>query len=139
MFFEDKLVHYSAFTGRYWRFPCLGDDDIQIGDTWTDPAHRSKGIASFAIDQIVSRKQKPGRQFWYCVEAINRSSIRVADSAGFEVVGEGIWRKPFGLKLLGSYVLLTASAQLQPTSFAGCLQRNPLRVVSGSASTDDRT
>ncbi len=105
VYFDNRLVHYSGFTPRYWRFPFMGDDDIQIGNTWTDPVHRGKGLAFFALEKILVMKRKPGRYFWYCVEAINRPSIRVATRAGFELAAEGTWKKPFGIKLIGSYVI----------------------------------
>ena len=38
-----RVVHYSGFTPKYWRFPFVADDDFQIGDTWTEPAYRKKG------------------------------------------------------------------------------------------------
>ena len=38
-----RVVHYSGFTPKYWRFPFVADADFQIGDTWTEPAYRKKG------------------------------------------------------------------------------------------------
>jgi RimJ/RimL family protein N-acetyltransferase len=104
---EARLVHYSAFTPRFWRFPFLSDSDLQIGDTWTDPAHRGKGLALIALQTVVGMNRKPGRRFWYVVEAVNRASIRVVEKAGFTLSGEGTWIKPWGSRLLGSYVIET--------------------------------
>jgi RimJ/RimL family protein N-acetyltransferase len=105
VFFEGQLVHYSGFTPRYWRFPFLADSDLQIGDTWTAPAHRGKGIARYALHRIVEWKKQEGRKFWYVVAATNAPSIRVVEGAGFTLAGEGAWDKPFGMKALGSYNL----------------------------------
>ena len=80
------------------------DNDLQIGNTWTDPSHRGRGLAIFALEKILVLKRKPARYFWYVVEAINRPSIRVVQRAGFELADEGSWQRPFGIKLLGSYV-----------------------------------
>ena len=104
VYFAEHLVHYSAFAPRYWRFPFMADNDLQIGNTWTDPSHRGRGLAGFALEKILVLKRKPGRYFWYVVEAINRPSIRVVERAGFELAAEGSWQKPFGIKLFGSYV-----------------------------------
>ena len=101
----DRLAHYSAFTSRFWRFPFLADSDLQIGDTWTDPAYRGKGLALFALRTIVRDHHQPGRRFWYVVEDLNRASIRVVEKAEFKLSGEGFWRKPWGLKLPGSFVM----------------------------------
>jgi RimJ/RimL family protein N-acetyltransferase len=99
-----RLVHYSGFTPRYWRFPFLSERDLQIGDTWTHPEHRGKRLASFALQQIVTMKREQGRTFWYVVGNDNRASIRVVERLQFGLAGAGRWRKPLGIKLLGSYV-----------------------------------
>jgi len=114
-----RLIHYSGFTPRYWRFAFLTDRDLQIGDTWTDPEHRGKGLAGYALQEIIDIKQTQGRRFWHVVGDANRASIRVVEKAGFGLVGKGSWNKPSGIKLLGSYVLLTSDAEppnvLSPT------------------------
>ncbi len=104
--YRSRIVHYSGFTPRYWRFPFIADDDLQIGDTWTAPAHRGAGLALFALGTIVALTNRPGRRFWYVVEGINQPSIRVARKAGFALAAEGVWIKPWGLKLPGYYVPL---------------------------------
>jgi RimJ/RimL family protein N-acetyltransferase len=100
-----RLVHYSGFTPRYWRFPFVADDDFQIGDTWTDPAHRGRGLASFALQRVVMTLAKPGRRLWYVVEDINKPSIRVVEKAQFILAAKGAWVRPWGLKLAGAYVI----------------------------------
>lgn len=101
----NRIAHYSQFSPRYWRFPGMQEDDLQIGDTWTDPAHRGRGLASFALERIITATYKPGRNFWYVVGAANAPSIRVVERAGFMLLGQGSWIKPLGIKLLGSYVM----------------------------------
>jgi RimJ/RimL family protein N-acetyltransferase len=100
-----RVVHYSGFTPRYWRFPFVADDDFQIGDTWTDPAHRRRGLAYFALQTIVTMLAKPGRRLWYVVEDVNEPSIRVVEKAQFTPAAEGTWVRPWGLKLTGAYVI----------------------------------
>lgn len=101
----DQFAHYSGVTGRYWRFPFLPKDDLQIGDTWTHPDHRGKGIAGFAAHRILAAMSRPGRYIWYVVEDINTPSIRTAEGAGMSLYARGVWKRPFNLKLLGSYVI----------------------------------
>jgi RimJ/RimL family protein N-acetyltransferase len=108
VFADRRLVHYSAFTPRYWRFPFLKDGDIQIGNTWTHPAHRARGLASFALGQILGLKQRPGRRFWYVVGVHNSPSIRVIEKAGFAIAGRGRFIKPWGIKLFGAYRMESA-------------------------------
>jgi RimJ/RimL family protein N-acetyltransferase len=85
----DEIAHYSAFTPRYWRFPFLASQDIQIGDIWTEPAHRGKGLAKHTLRRLIERLQVPGRSFWYVVEDVNRPSIKVAEDCGFRLAGVG--------------------------------------------------
>jgi RimJ/RimL family protein N-acetyltransferase len=99
------VVHYSGFTPKYWRFPFVADDDFQIGDTWTDPASRGKGLASFALRMVVATLAKAGRRLWYVVEDVNEPSIRVVEKAQFTLAAEGTWVRPWGLKLAGAYVI----------------------------------
>lgn len=102
---DRNLVHYSGFTPRYWRFPFMADADLQIGDTWTHPAHRGSGLALFALTRIINELHLQTRRFWYVVEDYNHSSIRVAQKAALQLAAEGTWRTPLGLKALGAYVI----------------------------------
>jgi len=83
----------------------MAASDLQIGDTWTHPDFRNRGLASSALKQIVDLFRIPGLRFWYVVEEENTSSIRAAEKAGFVCVGRGRKTARFGLKLLGSYVI----------------------------------
>ena len=100
-----RLAHYSGFTPRYWRFPFIASGDLQIGDTWTDPADRGRGLALFALQTIVAAVARPGRRLWYVVEVANKPSIRVAEKAHFTLAAEGTRVIPWGIKLAGAYVI----------------------------------
>ncbi|NOZ25647.1 MAG: GNAT family N-acetyltransferase [Nitrospirae bacterium] len=113
VYYGQELVHRSGIFPGYFRFPFMSPDDLQIGDTWTHPGHVRRGIASFAIQQILSSKERPGRSFWYVVRRGNLSSIRVIEKAGFVKAGEGMRIKRFGLRLLGSF-RITETGQGMP-------------------------
>jgi RimJ/RimL family protein N-acetyltransferase len=81
-------------------------EDLQIGNTWTDPAHRGKGIALFALRTLISALSRPGRKLWYVVDAANVSSIKVIERVDSTFVGSGTWNRPLGLKLAGTYEIL---------------------------------
>ncbi|HEB76088.1 MAG TPA: N-acetyltransferase [Nitrospirae bacterium] len=99
----DELVHRSGIFPGYFRFPFMSRDDLQIGDTWTHPAHVRRGLASFALRRILLSKAQAGRTFWYVVRRGNASSIRVVEKAGFVKAGEGLRVKRLGLRILGSF------------------------------------
>jgi len=103
----DDLIHRSVITPRYFRFPFMGKEDVQIGDTWTMPEYRGKGLASFGIQKIVELYRKPGRSFWYVVEENNIPSIKTVEKAGFAKYGVGIRKKRMNLKAIGTFEITT--------------------------------
>lgn len=104
---DGAVVHRSVVSPRYFRFPFMDRDDLQIGDTWTSPQFRGKGLATIAVTEILHLMRKPGRRFWYLTKASNVASIRVIEKVGFKKVGEGIRTKRCGLRALGSFVIDT--------------------------------
>ncbi len=100
---DHNLIHRSLITPRYFRFPFMTREDLQIGDTWTMPEYRGKCLASFAIQKIVELYKKPGRMFWYVVEEDNIPSIRAVEKAGFVKYGLGTRRKRIGMAFFGFF------------------------------------
>jgi RimJ/RimL family protein N-acetyltransferase len=102
---KGQLVHHSGIFPRYFRFPFMAKDDLQIGDTWTASEYRGKGLATFAVQYTVQWLKKPGRRFWYVTETNNLASIRVIEKSGFVKVGEGSRIKRYRLSVLGAFVI----------------------------------
>ena len=100
-----KLVHRSCVFPRYFRFPFMSKDDLQIGDTWTDPSYRGQGLAKFGLQEAVRQNSRPGQRFWYVVDCDNTPSINVATSLGFGLNGEVRRTRRCGLRLLGVFVI----------------------------------
>jgi len=105
-----RVVHRSVITPGYLRFPFMAIEDIQVGDTWTDPEFRGKGLATLALEAIMRRLDNQDRTCWYVVEADNAPSIRVVEKAGFVLAGRGVRTRPFGLGLLGQFQLTDLSS-----------------------------
>ena len=104
----DRLIHRSGVFPGYFRFPFMAKNDLQIGDTDTASDYRGKGLATFAVQQILkSLPAATPMSFWYLVEAENAASIRVIEKAGFELIGKGRKKKRFGLSIFGYYDLET--------------------------------
>lgn len=102
---KEILVHYSPAFPKYFRFPFMSPDDLQIGSTWTAPEYRRKGLATFAIQKIIESEKKRGRRFWYICKTTNIPSIRVVEKTGFIKAGVGHRFKRFGMKLFGSFLI----------------------------------
>jgi RimJ/RimL family protein N-acetyltransferase len=101
----DEIVHYSGATGRYWRWPFMDPGDMQIGDTWTDPDHRGRGLARFALARLLHELTKPGRRIWYVVDHDNFASIKVARSCGMSLAGTGFITQPRYFSFLHAFVM----------------------------------
>jgi hypothetical protein len=56
---NEKLIHRSFIFPKYFRLPFMAKNDLQIGDTNTDPNYRGKNLATFAIQEIVQSIQDP--------------------------------------------------------------------------------
>lgn len=100
-----RLVHRLVVTPRWFRFPFMGDYDLQIGALWTDPQFRRRGLATTAIGEAHRRHAAPGRSLWCLAHSDNPASIRLAESCGYRVVGRGRRTRPLGVRALGRYVM----------------------------------
>jgi RimJ/RimL family protein N-acetyltransferase len=107
---RGRLIHRSGVYPRYFRFPFMAASDLQIGDTWTDPEYRRRGLAHVAIYETTRRLAAPGRRFWYLVGEDNPASIGVIEQAGFQCVGDGDRVPRWGIGLLGAYRLSSGPA-----------------------------
>ena len=103
VFDGDSLIHRSVITPRYFRFPFMGKEDLQIGDTWTMSEHRGKGLAGYAVQNIVKSLKKSGRKFWYVVDENNGPSIRAIEKTGFEKYAMGVRTKRMNMRAIGTY------------------------------------
>jgi RimJ/RimL family protein N-acetyltransferase len=104
------LVHRALITPGYFRFPFMARNDLQIGDTWTAPEHRGRGIATWALTAIVAELANPERHIWYLADEGNQSSCRVAERAGFRLTGLGHRSARLGIAFLGRYRLTRVGA-----------------------------
>lgn len=102
---NGKLVHRTMITPRYFRFPFMAADDIQVGDTWTDPEERGRGLATLAHQIIISTPSFRGRTCWGVIEPSNLAAIRAIEKAGYSLTGRGFRTCRFGLGILGRFVL----------------------------------
>lgn len=101
----DRVAHRSCVFPKFFRFPFMQPNDLQIGFTETSEEDRGRGLAAWTLQKLVQDLEEPGRRFWYLTYESNVASIKVAEKAGFNRVGIGARTKRFGLKLFGQFVL----------------------------------
>ena len=111
IFHGARLVHRSSLFPKYVRFPFMDDGDVQVGDTWTDPSERGRGLAAAALVAAARQALRPGASLWYLTTADNVASIRVARSAGLARVGTGVRTRRFGLRVLGDFRMTTEAGR----------------------------
>jgi RimJ/RimL family protein N-acetyltransferase len=84
----------------------MGENDLQISSTWTHPAHRGRGLATFALRHLVRHYADGVRVFWYICREENPASILVCLRAGFQF--DCLMRRthPWGSLLFGRFLPL---------------------------------
>lgn len=103
LFDGDRIAHRSLVTPRWFRFPDMAPDDLQIGDVFTDPDYRGLGLARTAIGLINAEWAGQFRHMWYLCSPENVASIKVIEACGYQLVASGDRTRRFGLSFLGSY------------------------------------
>jgi RimJ/RimL family protein N-acetyltransferase len=99
------VVQRLIVTPRWRRFPFMGGGDLQVGDVWTSPEHRRRGLARIALAEANRRYAREGTTIWYVVEAGNEGSAALARSCGYRRVAVGRRTRRVGTALLGQYVI----------------------------------
>jgi GNAT superfamily N-acetyltransferase len=103
---HDVIAHRLALFPGYFRFPFMARDDLQIGDVWTDPAHRGRGLAAYGLRFAMNDVRRDGdRVFWYLTEATNTASIRTVERAGLSPFGKAARTRRLGARVLGQFVV----------------------------------
>ena len=79
-----RIIHRSCTFSRCFRWMFMGESDVQISSTWTDPEFRNQGIAS-ATSAFIMRTIATGcRRFWYICLDDNEASQRTCRRVGFK-------------------------------------------------------
>lgn len=104
-FENGTLAHRSCVFPRFYRFPFMGRDDLQVGDIWTAPGSRKKGLARLALAKAI--EHFPARRIWYVCDEANLASIAVAKNAGMLLHAIGTRTRRFGFRLFGQFRILS--------------------------------
>ncbi|MCH8978896.1 MAG: hypothetical protein IH945_06595 [Armatimonadetes bacterium] len=101
----SEIAHRSCVFPGDFRFPHMAKTDIQIGDSWTTPDHRGKGLFTWAFKYILETNATGGRIIWIVADEENIATKRAAEKAGFVLVGRGSKKPRLGSLMLGYYDL----------------------------------
>jgi SAM-dependent methyltransferase len=100
LFGGEKGAHHSVVTVKSFKYPFMGEDDLQIGMISTENEFRRRGLAAYTINEILKRYEKPGRTIWYVTHEDNVASRNLAEKVGFSEYSKAIRKGTF---LLGIY------------------------------------
>jgi RimJ/RimL family protein N-acetyltransferase len=107
---NGRMVHRLIVTPRWYRFPFMAERELQLGNLWTDPSLRGRGLARLAVAEACRRFAAPQTRIWYLADAANAPSWRLAETCGFQPVGIGRRTRPIGIAPLGRYRLVMPAA-----------------------------
>jgi RimJ/RimL family protein N-acetyltransferase len=116
IWFHGKLAHRLVVTPRWWRFAFMASEDLQIGDLWTAPAMRGRGLAQCAIAAAHRAMLGSTPRVWYVTDEANIESVRLAESCGYTLVGTGTRTAPLGFGALGRFRLTHMQASVESGS-----------------------
>jgi RimJ/RimL family protein N-acetyltransferase len=100
---DDHMLHRLILTPRWYRFPFMEWQDLQIGDVWTDPAVRGQGLALLGVSLALALAGRMGAPVWYVTVAEHQASAALARRAGLMPAGHGHRSRPFSLRAVGRY------------------------------------
>jgi RimJ/RimL family protein N-acetyltransferase len=103
---KGRIVHRTCLIPRYFRWPFMAVQDLQVSSTWTHPEHRCRGLATYALQFAASEWVKDGRKLWYVTHDDNAPSLAVCRKIGFRLLAQANRTGRFGLRIFGRLVLL---------------------------------
>jgi len=118
MYRDGELLHYAAAYPKYFRFPFMARNDLQIGYVWTAPSCRGQGLAARGVSLLANAIGTSNRSIWYVVNRSNKASIRVAQKAGFVNVGMGYKRRSRNILGLATYQIAQFCNTIAPEKAA---------------------
>jgi SAM-dependent methyltransferase len=118
-----RIIHHSIVTTKSFKYPFMGEDDLQIGMIFTENEFRRKGLAAYTINEILKRYEKSGRRIWYVTQRRNIASRALAENLGFSEYSGAIRKRILfrgrydilGNQEIPDYSVITESPGLKAT------------------------
>jgi RimJ/RimL family protein N-acetyltransferase len=96
----EKLIHYCGVLPKYYRYPFMNDDDVQIGPFWTAEDYRGQGICPIVISRVMEDYKSRNKYAYIITRENNVNSQRSITKAGLDVYGHGFRTRWFWGKFL---------------------------------------
>lgn len=82
------LVSSCLVVPSYYKWPFMGNNDIQFTYVVTNENYRGQGLAGKLIEKAMADFSHQSDAFWYITDTQNPASIRVAEKLGFRCQGK---------------------------------------------------
>lgn len=99
----NVIIHYTHILPKFFKFPFMKDEDLEIGPAWTDISHRGQGIFPSVIGYIVQYFKKDGRNFYTFSHVDNEASKKSILRAGFNRWANGYKTSKLGIYKVKKY------------------------------------
>jgi SAM-dependent methyltransferase len=123
LFDGREVIHHSVVTMKSFKYPFMGEDDLQVGMIFTQHEFRRSGLALCTINEILKRYEKPGRRIWYVTQKRNLPSRALGEKLGFSEHSGAIRKRilfwgrhdVLGNREIPDYSVITESPGLKAT------------------------
>jgi len=104
LFFENKnLAHFFCIVPKFYRWPFMSKNDVQITYVITEKGFQGKGLAFKCISSVLANFEING-DIWYVTDSVNIASQRLAEKLGFVFQGNGV-KKTYLFGLIKTLIL----------------------------------
>ena len=94
-YINNELAHFFCIVPKYYRWPFMKKNDVQVTYVITEKEYRGKKLAFNGIAKALNELQIDG-DIWYVTDSSNIASQKLAKKLGFELFSEGARKVSFG-------------------------------------------
>lgn len=87
-YIKDEIAHFFCVVPKYYRWPFMSENDVQIAYVVTAKKFRGNNIAYNAIAKAINDLKVDG-DIWYVTDSNNYASQKLAEKLGFEFFANG--------------------------------------------------
>ncbi|MCF6245174.1 MAG: hypothetical protein L3J43_09070 [Sulfurovum sp.] len=80
---DNSIIHYTHILPKFFKFPFMNVNDLEIGPSWTDEVYRGKGIFPAVIAYAMQYFKEENRTFYAFANIKNNSSQKAILKADF--------------------------------------------------------
>lgn len=103
---DGRMAHVSYAFGMDFKHRYMKAGDVIISRMFTNTRYRGRGLARFAVQELLRSLAGKPATCWYLTKRCNVASIAVAEANGFRLDSSGQWVKFLGVEWTKVYIPL---------------------------------